>query len=135
MDNNFSLSEMEDKGQEVQSLKDIALKHISKISNICCNEMVEGYWESKPVSVGGGISISKTRKPDGRAAFCNAVDFLFWIVYPNSDSTFKDKYKEDWTGSSGNWEEKLTERKEIFRQINLMFERTNFFDAMTGKTE
>lgn len=132
----FDIQEESDFMQKIASLKEIALIHIRKISEICCSEFTKGYWQEKPVKVGGGIAIMKTYHEDQRAVFCNAVDFLLWIVYPNSDEAFKEKYKDlkDDTDDK-EWESKIKKRKEIFREINLMFNRTNYFDTMSGRTE
>lgn len=133
----FSVQEEGEFNQAVPSLKEICLIHIRKISEICCSEFTKGYWEEKPIKIGGGIAITKTYKVDQRAVFCNAVDFLLWIVFPMADSTFKDKYKEfkDVEADKQEWDKKLEVRKEIFKEINLMFERKNFFDTQQGKTE
>lgn len=144
MDDNFSVQEEGGFNDKVPSLKEIILLHIKKISGICCGEFSKGYWEERPIKVGGGIAIMRRYRPDQRAAFSNAVDFLLWLVYPLSDDTFKNKYKpednkeektEDNKEEKVNWEKILKERKEIFREINLMFERTNFFDMKSGQTE
>jgi len=135
--NNFTVQDEGEFNQGVPSLKEIALIHIRKISDICCNEFTKGYWEEKPVKVGGGIAITKKYNPDQRAVFCNAVDFLLWLIYPTSDSTFKTKYKlEDYkTEEKKEWEDKIEQRKVIFIDIMLMFTRVNYFDSNAGKTE
>lgn len=134
----FSIQEEGDFGNKVPSLKEIALIHIRKISDICCNEFTPGRWEEKPIKVGGGIAITKKYVPDQRAVFCNAVDFLLWLVYPYADETFKEKYKlkehkSDLTDK--NWEEKLEKRQKIFIDLMIMFENTNFFDVRSGQKE
>ena len=135
--NNFSVQEEGGFSQGVPSLKEIALIHIRKISDICCNEFTKGYWEEKPVKVGGGIAITKKYNPDQRAVFCNAVDFLLWLIYPTSDKDFKDKYnlEEYKKEATTEWEAKIEERKKIFIDIMLMFNRINYFDAQQGQTE
>lgn len=153
MNNNFSIQDESDFNNGVPSLKEIALMHIRKISDICCNEFTLGYWEEKPVKVGGGIAMMRTYHPDQRAAFCNAVDFLLWLIYPMADKTFKDKYKleeeksddeknknnkddkEEIKKEKVDWVKRVEERKRIFIDINLMFERKNFFDTMSGHTK
>lgn len=134
-DFNFSVKEEDDFSQGVPTLKEIALMHIRKISAICCSEFIKGYWQEKPVKVGGGIAITRTYQEDTRAVFCNSVDFLLWIVFPYADKEFKDKYSEFDDDNDNNWEEKLKKRKAMFRDINLMFERLNFFDSQSGRTE
>lgn len=136
MDFNFNVQDEGDFTNAIPSIKEIALLHIRKISQICCSEFSKGYWEERPIKVGGGIAVMRTYHEDNRAVFCNSVDFLLWIVIPYSDSTFKEKYKgfADDTDNK-DWDNKIKKRKEIFREITLMFERTNFFDSMSGKTE
>lgn len=135
MDFDFSVQEEGDFNQGVPTLKEIALIHIRKISAICCNEFTKGYWEEKPVKVGSGIAIMKKYNPDMRAVFCNAVDFLLWIVWPFADEDFKKEHGEFNDDNKEEWEEKLKKSKKLFRDINLMFERLNFFDVQSGKTE
>lgn len=133
----FKVQEEGEFGEQVASLKEIALLHIKKISDICCNEFIKGYWEEKPIKVGGGIAITKKYKPDQRAIFCNAVDFLLWLVYPFSDNDFKDKYKLESSEKEADkdWKEKIEEKKKIFIEIMIMFERTKYFDTQSGQTE
>lgn len=135
MDFNFSVQDEGDFSQGIPSIKEIALLHIRKISQICCSEFTKGYWEERPIKVGGGIAVMRTYHEDNRAVFCNSVDFLLWIVLPYSDSDFKTKYKDFDEGEEEDWDKKIKKRKKIFKEITLMFERTNFFDAMSGKTE
>lgn len=137
----FDVQEEGDFGQNIASLKEIALIHIRKISGICCNELIKGYWEEKPVKVGGGIAIMRRYNPDGRATFCNAVDFLLWIVAPLADTDFKTKYLSKelnfFTDENNkvDWDKRLKHRQEIFRDINVMFNRCNFFDSHSGQSE
>ena len=134
----FNIKEEGDFGDKVPSLKEIALIHIRKISDICCNEFTPGRWEEKPIKVGGGIAITKKYVPDQRAVFCNAVDFLLWLVYPYANDKFKEKYKvlehkSDITDKD--WEAKIEKRQKIFIDLMIMFENTNFFDVRSGQKE
>lgn len=140
VDNVFDVQEEGDFGNNIPSLKEIALIHIRKISGICCNEFTKGYWEERPLKVGGGIAVMRKYNPDQRAVFCNAVDFLLWLVYPMADKDFKDKFKEDKDDDTNkeeklDWEKRIEDRKETFKEINLMFARCNFFDSQSGQTE
>lgn len=134
----FNIQEEGDFGNKVPSLKEIALIHIRKISDICCNEFTPGRWEEKPIKVGGGIAITKKYIPDQRAVFCNAVDFLLWLVYPYADETFKGnhkvkEHKSDITEKD--WEKKIEQRQKLFIDLMIMFENTNFFDVRSGQKE
>ena len=135
VDFNFDVKEEGDFTQGVPSIKEIALLHIRKISAISCLEFTRGYWDEKPIKVGSGIAVMKTYHPDQRAVFCNSVDFLLWIVFPYGDTDFKGKFKTFSDENNPDWEARLKKSKEIFREISLMFERTNFFDSQSGRTE
>lgn len=113
---------------EVPSLKEIALLHIRKISEICCNEFTKGYWEERPIKVGTGIAVMRIYHPDNRMIFCNAVDFLAWIVYPDSDKTFQDLV--DKLTEEKDTDRRLYERKNLYQEMNKMFKRVNFFDSL-----
>lgn len=134
MNEGFTIQDGDDYGGAIPSIKELALLHLRKISGLCCHEFTAGYWEEKPLKVGGGIAIMRTYHEDTRAAFCNAVDFLLWLVCPMADKDFKEKYSE-WKGEGKEWGEKIEERKQVFRKINEMFASMKFFDSMTGKTE
>ena len=134
---NFSINDEGDYNDKVPSLKEIILLHIKRISSICCEEFIKGYWEEKPVKVGGGIAVMKKYHQDQRSVFCNAVDFLLWIVTPMGDNEFKEKYLEfeNTNTDKESIDARLKESQKIFRDINIMFNRTKFFDTMSGQTE
>lgn len=138
MVNNFSGFGIQEEGEynnEVPSLKEIALLHIKKISEICCEEFSKGYWEERPIKVGTGISVMRMYHPDGRVRFCNAVDFLAWIVYPQSDEDFRKRVDDLDKGDEKDIDKKLKERKVLFQEMNKMFDRVNYFDSQKGKSE
>ena len=124
-------------GEEELSIKTIVLSHIKKISDISCQEFTGGYWEKKPMKTTGGIYFSEEYHQDMREAYCNAVDFLVDIVYPNSDKIFKDfidaeeKKQESITEAN----EKQKNRRQIFKAINKMFDRNNYFKSSEGGIE
>lgn len=137
MDNfgDFSINEEDGFNSETASLKVIILFHIKKISGLMCSELTKGYWEERPVKVGGGVSIMRTYKLDTREAFCNAVDFLTWLVYPQSDDDFKKKVTLEALEQEKEITDKIKDRRKVFSEINLMFERTAYFDSKSGYTE
>ena len=53
------ISDSADYSNEQSSIKEIIIRHIEKISNLTCKEFIGGYWEQKPVSVGGGVMMVK----------------------------------------------------------------------------
>ncbi len=126
-------------GSSPLSLNEIILRQVRKIADICSKEFTGGYWEKKPIKTGNGIFYSEVYHDDSREAYCNAVDFLIDIVYPLSDKELKEylscfeNYKEDIKKQDLNVDEEKDIKQKIklkritFRQINLMFERTNLF--------
>lgn len=130
---NFGVQEEGEYNNEIPSLKEIALLHIKKISEICCAEFSKGYWEERPIKVGTGISVMRIYHPDNRMVFCNAVDFLAWIVYPNSDDIFKGLVEG--LADDKDLDKRLDERKKLFQEMNKMFNRVNFFDSQSGRKE
>lgn len=126
------------------SIKEIILRHIRKISDLCCQEFTGSYWEKKPIKTSSGIIFSEVYHDDKRLAYCNAVDFLIDIVYPMGDKKLKEyldknegysevdekKFKEEEDAK-----ERLKNKRRTFRQINLMFERTNFWKGTESYNE
>ena len=125
------ISEESDYLEKQQSIKEIVLSHIKKISDLCCKEFTPGFWENKPQKIAGGIAMSKVYHQDTRKAYSNAVDFLSDIVYPLSDSKFKafvdDLERKEPIDISA--DRKMEARRKLFKEINKMFERMNFFDT------
>lgn len=117
------------KEQEL-SLNEIILRHIRKISDICCQEFTGGYWNKKPMQTRQGIMYTEEYHEDKRESYSNAVDFLVDIIYPKADKTFQtfinDNDKDDF-GDDIKGRQKL--KRKVFKQINLMFERLNFFGS------
>lgn len=126
----FSYSEESDYEKQEASIKEIVLRHIRKISDISCQELTEGYNQERPVKVGDSVTILKEYHPDLKEAYCNAVDFLTDIIYPNGDTIFKEiveKHEKDEKDLEGN--DKLQAKRRIFKQINLFFNRINYFTS------
>ena len=78
----------------------------------------------------------KKYHPDLMEGYCNAVNFLIDITYPLADKTFKDfidtiELKEE----IKDMKEKLLLKRKIFKQINIMFERIDFFGSSEFRTE
>ena len=76
------------------SIKEIILRQIRKIGDISCKEFTGGYWQKKPVKIGGGAVFTEVYHEDVREAYCNAVDFLIDIIYPMSDDDLKEYLKK-----------------------------------------
>lgn len=138
--------ELDDTQEQKFSIREIMLRHIRKIGDICCREFTGGYWEKKPIRTPIGIMFSEVYHDDVREAYCNAIDFLVDIVYPQSDEKLKeylkgyenyhedvDEYKLD--EKEVDIKEKIKLKRRTFRQINLMFERMNFWKGMEVHNE
>lgn len=128
---NVSFGDSGEYGEKTPSLKEIALIHIRKISGITCQELTKGYWQEKPLKVGTGIAITRVYHEDTRMAYINAIDFLIDIVYAYSDDTFRSYINEidnEEKITELSVDEKLKKRRVMFREMNKMFERMNFFD-------
>jgi hypothetical protein len=131
----FEGMEFSDEGdyqQQQLNIKEIILRHVRKISDICCKEFTGGYWTRKPVKTMGGVLFTEEYNEDVRECYCNAVDFLADMLYPLSDDDLK-KYLEENEEIDKDWGEdikaKLKHKRKTFKQINIMFERINFWGA------
>lgn len=113
-------------GEKQISIKDIIILHIKKISVLCCQEFVGGHWERKPFKIGDSIVMTEIYHEDRREAFCNAMEFLVYMVYPLSDEQFK-RYIDINHREIEDIKLKLKMYKLIFKEINIMFARFDFF--------
>jgi hypothetical protein len=134
--------ESEFEQEQKYSMKEIILRHIRKIGDICCKEFTGGYWEKKPIKTSSGVMFSEVYHDDVREAYCNAIDFLADIVYPMSDKKLKE-YLNKYEGYGSELikpekkeiKEKLNLKRATFRQINLMFENNNFWKGTESYNE
>ena len=150
--------ESSDSSNEVLSIKEIILRQIRKIADISCKEFTGGYWQKKPVKTGSGVIFTEVYHEDVRESYCNAIDFLVDIVYPLSDKDLvtylenfegckpkiikyerKDKKqpeeKPEETDDDVKIKLKLKLKRQTFRQINIMFERNNFWTGTGSYNE
>lgn len=146
--------ESSDGTAEVLSIKEIILRQIRKIADISCKEFTGGYWTKKPVKTGNGVMFYEIYSEDVREAYCNAVDFLVDLVYPLSDKDLKEYFKnfESFKEKIVKYERKDKKNKQVpdvdidikqkiklkrqsFRQINIMFERNNFWKGTGSYNE
>lgn len=125
------------------SLKDIILQHIRAITKLSCQELTPSYWQKKPLKVGDGIVMAETYHEDKRLALCNAIEFLVYILWAESDDKFKNFYTRSlaeenqqftiFQGSGKTQDEwvwkKLAYSKKIFWNIMLMIKRTGLFEG------
>lgn len=122
------------------SIKEVVIRHIKKISDLACQEFTGGYWQKRPIKVQSGVLFTEEYHEDVREAYCNAIDFLVDVVYPKADDDFRkyidttEKIDEDIPNDlndkdkkSKYMKEKVKQHRKTFKQINIMFNRTNFF--------
>jgi hypothetical protein len=131
-------SDYEDHFQKGVSINDIILRHIRKISDICCQEFTGGYWQRKPVKTAGGVLFTEEYHEDVRQAYCNAVDFLIDVLYPLADTEFKkyvDSNESNTDFSLLEIKEKVNHKRKTFKQINTMFNRVNFWSRSDSSNE
>lgn len=126
--------EDEDYNAKEDSINEIVLRQIRKIGDLCCQEFMEGYWEKKPIKTSDGIMFTKEYHQDTMASFCNAIDFIVSLTYPFGDDVYRTKIDELKKLTLNNMKEKLENRQKIFDEINLMFERTNYFNTNINVT-
>lgn len=135
-DEPYAFSDESDYEQQGISAKDVILRHIRKISDITCQEFTGGYWEKKPIKTSSGILFVEKYHEDVREAYCNAVDFLIDVVYPISDTEMKLYFDEhEPVNFDLEIKEKLKLKRTTFRKINIMFDRTNFFQSSDNYNE
>jgi hypothetical protein len=124
--------ESSDDQEKTGSIHEIILRHISKLGEICTHELTGGYWQKRPIKTGGGVVIAETYHEDTREAYCLLVKYLCHLVYPMSDKDFKkfvDDINTNWKGKTIPIEERLDTSMEIFSEMNIMFNRINFFES------
>lgn len=116
-----------DPTQEPQTIQEIVLREIRKIGDIAAEELTEGYWKKKPVHTGGAVVFIDEYIKDTRKSYCGAVDFIVDLVYPLSDKEFKALIDGEDAKNYKDVEEELKSKRKLFREINKMFEREDFF--------
>lgn len=121
--------------KDTNSINEIVLRHFRKIGDICCQEFTGGYWENKPIRTQSGIMFSKVYHEDVREAYCNAVDFLIDVIYPKGDKELKCLIEEHDKVKSTDIKSKLEQKRLIFKEINKMFARTNFWQGAESYNE
>jgi hypothetical protein len=116
--------------KEEGNINDIILRQIRKIGDICSKELTGGYWEKKPIKVGDGIVFTEEYHEDLREAYCNSINFIADLAYPNADNKFKIFFDSiDDKEIKAEIKERLKINRQIFRELNKMFQRFDFFEA------
>lgn len=135
---NIEFSDEGDIPSDQLNIKEIILRHVRKISDICCKEFTGGYWTKKPINTAGGVLFIETYNEDVREAYCNAVDFLIDMLYPLGDDELRD-YLKDSESVDKDWGDdvkgKLKQKRKTFKEINIMFDRINFWGTTTVSNE
>lgn len=137
----IDISDQQDVEEEGSaSINEIILRQIRKLGDIASSELTGGYWQKKPIKTSGGIMFSEEYHEDKREAYSNAVDFIVDLVYPISDDAFRkiidneEIFDKQEKLSADYKEKRLLSRKKIFRELNKMFERVEFFNTSIDVT-
>lgn len=87
--------------------KMIILMHLKNIGKYSAVEFRGGYWDTKPISVGGAILEHRVYTPDTREVYSNAVEYLHDMLYPHFDEKMRkqsiaaeEKLKAAWEKST-----------------------------------
>lgn len=129
--------------KEGMSFKELVLRHLAKISQICTREFKEGYWQNKPVNAGVGTYMVAHYVEDTRDAYINSVNFLNDLLLPYFDTEMKkqtelieketeEKLKEfqDSGKKSTEWiYEKLDIKRKLFQQLSLLLKRIGYLEG------
>jgi len=155
VEDSFEFSEEADyQGERKYSIKEIILRHLRKIADLSCKEFTGGYWDKRPIKTNTGVMFYEIYHEDVRKAYCNAIDFLIDIIYPMGDEELVDYLNEhegfdsedkedveDLEEDLGLEEEnesikkKLEKKRKTFRQINMMFSRSDFWGGISSYGE
>lgn len=126
----------------------IVLNHLSRILVLSSKEMRGGFWETKPVVVGGGIVMTKKYIEDSREAYTSAVNSFYDILSSYFDDEMKkigneldeefkqlkEKYKIKINGDNkaANFEnyktEKLNIKRRMFRALCNFLHRKKYLE-------
>jgi len=136
--------------KESETLKDVVLRHLRKISDIACQELTPSYEDVKLQKIGDTFTTLRTYHPDLREAYINAVDHLLTLVIhcgpqdtegnfveinkkleDKEEELFKQATKEKWSKSDWVYT-KLDIKKKLLREIMLMLDRIQFFSNSDG---
>ena len=131
----IAVDQDEEGGEEnsAQTINEIILRQIRKIGDICSAELTEGFMQKRPIKTAGGMIFTEEYHEDKREAYCEAVSFIIDLVYATSDDEFRKKV-DVVELKAPSQPEKLKEYKILFREINKMFERTEYFDTSIDVT-
>jgi len=132
------------------SMEQLVMRHLSKLSDISCQELTPSYTEKRPIKVGEGMMLMEKYHPDLREAYSNGVDFLLDIVLPYADEKFEVEFKDLNEQEDNEFEEikkenkksddwlrvKMKLRRKLLGKIMLMLYRVDFFaNADRGVSE
>lgn len=108
------------------SFKLCILNHLAKISTICTKELMEGYWEKKPIHIGGAVEFVKKYHEDTREAYCNSVNYLCIMLFPHFDDKIDVKPEFDYKKTV---EERLLTANNNFLELSKLLKRLNYFES------
>lgn len=83
--------EYEGKRKQNITFRDIVLSHLKRISQYASVEFTGGYWTTKPFNVSGLTYKQKIYIQDSGMVYCNAIKFLYDILFDRFDDTMLKK--------------------------------------------
>jgi len=112
------------------TIKDIVLRQIKMMGDICSKELTGSYWEKKPVKMSDGVFMIEIYHEDLKEAYCNCVDFIIDLVYPEANATLKGEIEahETIVENIEDTPKRLVEKKKIFRKMNIFFNKSGYFN-------
>ena len=127
--------ESEDNSVNVLTIKEIILRQIRKLGDICSEELTEGYIKKRQMKSGDSFTVAEEYVKDTRIGYCVTVEFIIDMLYTYADNKFKSVIEEEEGKEFENIEKKLISRKKLFREANNFFRRQQFFEKNNISTE
>lgn len=103
---------------EKLDFKFILMRQIDKVRVARSTEMRGGYWEEKPMSVGGGHGSFQVYIPDTRETYVNSVKNLQMLLIPYWDEEYKKQEKKNNDFFSELFDEKKKKYVEAYKKNN-----------------
>lgn len=130
-------------GKETYSFKEIVMTQLSRITQLSSKEFKPGgYWEERPVIVGGSVYLQKSYVEDGRLAYINGVDVFGDLLLGKFDKIMKEEIKKLELEETKSFEEikrgggdkdkwintKLKIKRKLFQQLCLLLGREGYLE-------
>jgi len=111
------------------TFKDIVLQHLKKITIISSVEFQPGFWEDRPIMVGGAHTSIRIYHADTREVYSNAVQCFADMLFPYFDEEMKqeeEKYQKL-------IEDAFEDFTELVNEEGKHFERRTYLNGQKNK--